>query len=323
MSMLDSRRDFLKKSSMLIGGTAVFGGVTMLAGCTPTAASSDAPAEPPAPAEIQIPTHPFTYVELSGTDALPVAYNGYYEGGCCYGVAKAMLEQLQGKVGFPYTMTPIDMYKTGKEGYGIGTLCGALAGAVNVISMSADTDSAREIIADLFKWYTTTKLPLYRPDGLSDVQTVASSVNCVDSVTIFKTAAGVEQADPIRKERCGAISADVANKAIELLNVHFGFAEPAPEVPAEPVTLAENEFLGEAEGYGGTIKVKVTMDGDNISKIEILEHSETAGISDPAFTSIPAAIIAAQSAEVDIAAGASASSKGIMDAVANALSKRK
>ncbi len=317
MSTTTSRRDFLKNSSLLIGGTAVFGSAAFLSGCS----SAEATSSPAEPAEIVIPAHPYQYVELDTVKAEDIAYNGYYEAGCCYGVAKAMLGQLQDQVGFPYTAIPVDMYKTGKEGYAIGTLCGALAGAVNVISVCAPTDAAKDIIADLFKWYSSTNLPLYRPEGLSDVQTVSGSVNCAESVTIFKNAAGVEQDDPIRKERCGAISADVAKKSIELLNIYYGYAEaPAPEPEAE-VVLADNEYIGEADGYGGNVKVKVTMDKDQISKIEVLEHSETAGISDPAFAAIPDAIIAAQSTKIDHVAGATVSSNAIMAAVENALSK--
>ena len=97
------------------------------------------------------------------------------------------------------------------------------------------------------------------------------------------------------------------------------YQAPAENAPEE--TLADNEYIGEGEGFGGTIRVKVTMDGDQISKIEVLSHGETAGVSDPAFETIPDAIIAAQSTEVDAAAGATFSSKGIMEAVNDALSK--
>ena len=63
------------------------------------------------------------------------------------------------------------------------------------------------------------------------------------------------------------------------------------------------------------------MDGDRNSKNEVLCHGETAGVSDPAFETIPDASNAAQSTEVDAAAGATFSSKGIMEAVNDALSK--
>ena len=128
--------------------------------------------------------------------------------------------------------------------------------------------------------------------------------------------------DPVRITRCKSLSADVARKTVELLNVHFGFAA-APVVDENEVPLGENEYIGEADGFGGPVKVKVTMDGDKIAKIDVLSHGETAGVSDPAFSTVPAAIIAANSTTVDVAAGATVSSKAIMAAVENALSKVK
>ena len=89
----------------------------------------------------------------------------------------------------------------------------------------------------------------------------------------------------------------------------------------EEVILADNEFIGEGEGFGGKVKVKVTMDGDRITKIDVLSHSETAGISDAAFNTIPDAIIAAQSADIEVASGATMSSNAIMAAVKDALAK--
>lgn len=81
----------------------------------------------------------------------------------------------------------------------------------------------------------------------------------------------------------------------------------------------EQKLQGEGQGFGGPIKVEVTMVDDEITAIEILEHEETEGVCDPAIEQIPEAIIAAQSAEVDAVSGATMTSNGIMEAVANAI----
>ena len=90
---------------------------------------------------------------------------------------------------------------------------------------------------------------------------------------------------------------------------------------AEEETLAPNEYIGEAESFGGTLKVKVTMDGDKIAKIDILSHGDTAGVCNAAYDTVPGKIIDAQSTAVDAATGATVSSKAIMAAVEDALSK--
>ena len=212
------------------------------------------------------------------------------------------------------------MFANGKEGYTAGTLCGALGGAAGVIGLCCAPDDARAITKELFAWYTSTPLPIYQPEGDAPVQTISTTVNCVDSVSNFMTEADVERADPIRKRRCGGVSGDVARKTAELLNIHYGFMEAPVVVEAAP-ELAANEYIGEADGFGGPIKVKVTMDGDKIAKIDVLSHGDTPGICDKAFAAIPQAIIDAQSTQVDVAAGATFSSKGIMAAVEDALSK--
>ena len=302
--MLQSRREFLKKSVALLGGSALLSGAP-LAGVL-------AESQPEAPA------HPFPYAELDLDKVEQLAYEGYFENGCCYGVAKGLLAELCDKVGFPYTMIPPEMFANGKEGYTAGSLCGALGGAAGVIGLCCAPDDARAITKELFAWYTSTPLPIYHPEGDAPVQTISSTVNCVDSVSEFMTEAGVERADPIRKRRCGGVSGDVARKTAELLNIHYGFME----APAAPETeLAANEYIGEAEGFGGPVKVKVTMDGDKIDKIDVLSHSDTPGICDAAYNTIPQAIIDAQSTQVDVSAGATFSSKGIMAAVEDALSK--
>ena len=304
--MLETRRQFLKKSVAMLGGAALLGSVPF--------AGAMAESQPEAPA------HPFPYAELDLDEVEKLAYEGYFENGCCYGVAKGLLTELSKKVGFPYTMIPPEMFANGKEGYTAGTLCGALGGAAGIIGLCCAPDDARAITKELFAWYTSTPLPIYQPEGDAPVQTISTTVNCVDSVSNFMTEAEVERADPIRKRRCGGVSGDVARKTAELLNIHYGFMA-APAVAEAETELAANEYIGEANGFGGPIKVKVTMDGDKIAKIDVLSHGDTPGICDKAFAAVPQAIIDAQSTQVDVAAGATFSSKGIMAAVEDALSK--
>jgi uncharacterized protein with FMN-binding domain len=68
------------------------------------------------------------------------------------------------------------------------------------------------------------------------------------------------------------------------------------------------------------LKVSVTVEGGKITSVEVIEHSETDGISDPAIEGVPAAIVEAGSPTVDVVSGATLTSEAIMDAVQNALS---
>ena len=93
---------------------------------------------------------------------------------------------------------------------------------------------------------------------------------------------------------------------------------------APQITLGDNEYLGSSpNGMGGNVYVKVTMVGDKIAAVEVVQHAETEGISDPALAQVPTAIVEANSTEVDNVSGATITSKAIKEAVADALSQVK
>lgn len=97
----------------------------------------------------------------------------------------------------------------------------------------------------------------------------------------------------------------------------------APVAPAEEeaIVAAEGELLGESIGMGGKLVVKVKQADGVISSVEVVYHNETAGISDTAIAEMPARIVAANSAEVDIVSGATRTSTAIIEAVKNALAQ--
>ncbi|MCA1753469.1 MAG: RnfABCDGE type electron transport complex subunit D [Spirochaeta sp.] len=83
--------------------------------------------------------------------------------------------------------------------------------------------------------------------------------------------------------------------------------------------VEDGTYTGVAQGYGGDIELELTFAGGELTAIDVLDHSETAGISDPAFEDVVPAIIEAQSPDVDAVSGATMTSDGIMSAVRAAL----
>ena len=97
-----------------------------------------------------------------------------------------------------------------------------------------------------------------------------------------------------------------------------------PRFAAPEFEAGENEYIGTSgNGMGDRLTVKVTMDGDKIASIDLVELQETIGVCDPAVVQVPAAILEAQSVEVDSASGASLTSRAIKEAVADALAQVK
>ena len=84
---------------------------------------------------------------------------------------------------------------------------------------------------------------------------------------------------------------------------------------------SEGALTGEGSGFGGPITVEVTMDGDDITSVTIVSNNETPSIAGDALEQIPAAIVEADTPDVDIVAGATYTSNGIISAGRDALSK--
>ena len=84
-------------------------------------------------------------------------------------------------------------------------------------------------------------------------------------------------------------------------------------------TYKDGTYTGSAQGFGGDIKVKVTVSGQKISVIDITEASG----EDEAYLSMAKDIINTildkQTADVDTVSGATYSSTGIKNAVTQAL----
>lgn len=84
-------------------------------------------------------------------------------------------------------------------------------------------------------------------------------------------------------------------------------------------TAGAEQHTGEAEGYGGKLKVTVAMNGDDITSVKITEHHETEGVGTRAIEALPAAIEKADSIDVDGVSGATVTSDAIKEAVSQAI----
>ncbi len=93
--------------------------------------------------------------------------------------------------------------------------------------------------------------------------------------------------------------------------------------PAAQGNYKDGVYEGSGKGNNGEIKVEVTIENGNIISVALKEHSETAGIYEAAEEGVTAQIIKNQSAKADAVSGATNSSNGIMEAVANALDNAK
>lgn len=91
------------------------------------------------------------------------------------------------------------------------------------------------------------------------------------------------------------------------------------EAAAEAGIYTPGTYTGVGTGKNGDVKVEVTFSANAIESVKVVEHAETAGISDGAIENMPAAIVEAQSLAVDTVSGATVTSEAILAAVADAV----
>ncbi|MBQ8313429.1 MAG: flavocytochrome c [Clostridia bacterium] len=86
------------------------------------------------------------------------------------------------------------------------------------------------------------------------------------------------------------------------------------------LALADNSYTGTGKGFAGDIKVTVTLaDDGSIVDVVVDECNDTPGVCDLALEKVPADMKALNSINVDTVSGATFTSKGILEAVKNAL----
>lgn len=81
----------------------------------------------------------------------------------------------------------------------------------------------------------------------------------------------------------------------------------------------EGIYLGSANGYKGEIKVEVKLSKDKIEDIKVISNTDTPIISEAPVNIIPKKVLQTQGLGVDVVAGATGTSRGVIAAINNAI----
>lgn len=224
-----NRREALRTVSASVGALFVAGATN----ATNVANAADASLENVTnPAQIQG-KHAWKYVKLDPDAVADFAYNGYPEGRCMHTTFTAIvmsvakeLEKTDPVAARAMYEFPFYMFHYGASGgNGLGTLCGALNAAMAAINLFVSEEKMRKAITgDLALYYEHTLLPVYKPADAKDEpfpQTIANSALCHVSSGKWCELAMVQSGSPERTERCSRLSADIARKTVELLNLNI------------------------------------------------------------------------------------------------------
>ena len=121
----------------------------------------------------------------------------------------------------------------------------------------------------------------------------------------------VEQAKQAAAERAAERAA-----ALEAERQKQGQTE---EPEAEPGKYKDGVYEGTGEGFGGDIRVSVTVNGGKITAIDVLAHDDEDDTYYELAEELLDDIISENDPQVDIVSGATFSSEGLIEAVGNAL----
>ena len=91
------------------------------------------------------------------------------------------------------------------------------------------------------------------------------------------------------------------------------------QVQSNTGNYIDGTYTGTGQGFRGETKTSVTVENGNITDITVLSYEDDKSYFDRAVEKVTAEIINSQSTEVDAVTGATFSSNGIMESVANAL----
>ncbi len=95
------------------------------------------------------------------------------------------------------------------------------------------------LISDLFFWYEKAELPVYMSENSKlnkSTTSVSNSVLCHASSTKWGKESGFKMNSKERSERCGCLVADVAKKAVDMLNGYFDEKYYTTDRSSEPVS---------------------------------------------------------------------------------------
>lgn len=119
-------------------------------------------------------------------------------------------------------------------------------------------------------------------------------------------------------------SADAVSKSSDIADDNSTNIQSSAASSSSSVKYKDGTYTGTGQGYrGGATKVSVVVSGGKITDIKTISNEDTSKFYNRAEGSITKDIISKQSTEVDTISGATYSSKGIIEAVKNALSQAK
>ncbi|MGE4284104.1 MAG: FMN-binding protein [Clostridia bacterium] len=110
-------------------------------------------------------------------------------------------------------------------------------------------------------------------------------------------------------------------KKLVLILFIFIFLTTGISCTSKEVRYQKGRYEGLGEGHHGPIKVMVETDEYKVIAIEVIEEYEMPELSSIVYDKIPKRVLKMNNAEVEVVAGATYTSKGLIEAIEDAIEK--
>lgn len=151
-------------------------------------------------------------------------------------------------------------------------------------------------------------------DALKGHETVSVTLSSADTQASAAGSSGQTASQ-------SAVSSSQSSVSTQSTAAETAAGSSAGSSPAAAViaSLADGVYEGSGTGFRGETQVKVTVKDGKVTDIEIVSYQDDQQFFSRAQSGVIASIVSSQDPDVDAVSGATFSSNGIMEAVANAL----
>lgn len=160
--------------------------------------------------------------------------------------------------------------------------------------------------------------------GKTQVNRMAAALMAV--IVIMGTTAAYEMSNYMDYKTAASISATItknntayAAQSSETNTSNAAITSAGTDTSTETGALTDGVYEGSGSGFKGSTTVQVTVENGNITNVQTVSTGDDMPYYNRAFSSVVQQIIETQNASVDAVTGATFSSNGIMEAVANAI----
>ncbi len=231
-------------------------------------------------------------------------------------------DNYSGSTGSAASAGPVSVSASTPDQLTDGTYTGSAEGFSGLVTVSVTVSGGKITSVDILS-HSDTPSYFSSASVLCDLIVQNNGVNGLDAVSgATYSSRGILQAVANALSGAGG-SESVPSAGTAPGNSSSGNGGGTVEIPVAqiPDQLADGTYTGSGEGFGGTTTLSVTVSGGKVTNVKTVSHQDTPSYYDMAVGLLDQIVQNNGISGIDAVSGATYSSRGILQAAAEALSK--